>query len=105
MGNTHWISNVVVSVCLPRIEYEKNKLNISKNLHRIPGLQGKSSDNSIGQTVFKLSDEQISWIASINMLFVPIGALISGLFMESLGKRRMMQVHLFFTFVILFDDD
>lgn len=58
----------------------------------IPGLQGKSNDNSTTHPDFELSDQQISWIGSVNMLFVPIGCLISGLFMEAMGKRRMMQV-------------
>lgn len=59
----------------------------------IPGLQGKSGDNSTGHAPeFDLSDEQISWLGSINLLCVPIGSLASGLLMESLGKRRMMQV-------------
>lgn len=39
-----------------------------------------------------LSNEQVSWIGSINLLFVPFGSLASGLLMDPLGKRRMMQV-------------
>lgn len=58
----------------------------------IPGLQGKSGNNSTGKPEFELSDEQISWLGSINMLCVPVGSLASGLLMEPLGKRRMMQV-------------
>lgn len=59
----------------------------------IPGLQGKSVDNSTYiELDFVLTDEEISWIGSITMLCVPVGSLTSGLLMEPLGKRRMMQV-------------
>lgn len=58
----------------------------------IPGLQGKSSDNSTSEADFELTENEISWIGSINLLCVPIGSLTSGLFMEPIGKRRMMQV-------------
>lgn len=57
----------------------------------IPGLQYKG-ENSTDQPDFVLGDEEISWIASINLLCVPLGSLTSGLLMDPVGKRRMMQV-------------
>ncbi|XP_031620230.1 facilitated trehalose transporter Tret1-like [Contarinia nasturtii] len=50
----------------------------------LPGLD-KDSD-------WPLSGDEISWIGSINLLCVPLGSLTSGLLMEKLGKRRMMQL-------------
>lgn len=61
----------------------------------IPGLQYKG-ENSTEQPDFVLSNDQISWIGSINLLCVPLGSITSGLLMEPVGKRRMMQVR--FTF-------
>lgn len=57
----------------------------------IPGLQGKNG-NSTSQTDFVLSNEEVSWIGSINLLCVPLGSLTSGLLMDPIGKRRMMQI-------------
>lgn len=61
----------------------------------IPGLQYKG-ENSSEQPDFILDDNQISWIGSINLLCVPFGSITSGLLMDSIGKRRMMQVRLNF---------
>lgn len=66
----------------------------------IPGLQYKG-DNSTAQPDFVLNDDEISWIGSINLLCVPIGSLTSGLLMDPIGKRRMMQVRLDFLSLIL----
>lgn len=61
----------------------------------IPGLQYKG-ENSTEQPDFILDDNEISWIGSINLLCVPLGSITSGLLMDSIGKRRMMQVRLNF---------
>lgn len=58
----------------------------------IPGLQGKNSNSTSSETDFVLSNEEISWIGSINLLCVPFGSLASGLLMDPVGKRRMMQI-------------
>lgn len=57
----------------------------------IPGLQhkfGSVTDNDLDL----VSDEQVSWVGSINFLLVPLGNIISGYLAEPVGKRRMMQV-------------
>lgn len=57
----------------------------------IPGLQAKDG-NATSQPEFVLGAEEISWIGSINLLFVPFGSLTSAVLMEPIGKRRMMQL-------------
>lgn len=61
----------------------------------IPGLQYKG-ENATDQPDFVLNDDQISWIGSINLLCVPLGSITSGLLMDPVGKRRMMQVRFVF---------
>lgn len=57
----------------------------------LPGLLHQFG-NVTKQDLDVISVEQASWIGSINLLFVPIGSITSGLLMDPLGKRRMMQV-------------
>ncbi|XP_031638552.1 facilitated trehalose transporter Tret1-like [Contarinia nasturtii] len=57
----------------------------------LPGLESKR-DNSTAEPEFLLTNEEKSWIGSINLLCVPLGSLTSGLLMDALGKRRMMQL-------------
>lgn len=59
----------------------------------IPGLQhkfGNVTDNDLDLA----SDDQVSWIGSINFLFVPCGDVLSGFLADPVGKRRMMQVNI-----------
>lgn len=59
----------------------------------IPGLQHKFG-NVTDIDLDLISNEQVSWIGSVNLLFVPLGSIVSGLLVDPLGKRRMMQVTL-----------
>ncbi|XP_055312540.1 facilitated trehalose transporter Tret1 isoform X2 [Sitodiplosis mosellana] len=57
----------------------------------IPAIQGGDArDASKGE--FKLSDDQVSWLSSINLLCVPLGCFLSGMLTEPTGKRRAMQL-------------
>lgn len=42
---------------------------------------------------FELTTEEISWIGLINLLSVTFGCVSSGLLMDPIGKRRLMQVY------------
>ncbi|XP_031636749.1 facilitated trehalose transporter Tret1 isoform X2 [Contarinia nasturtii] len=57
----------------------------------IPAIQGGDArDSSKGE--FLLTKNQISWLSSINLLCVPLGCFLSGMFTEPTGKRRAMQL-------------
>ncbi|XP_030767026.1 facilitated trehalose transporter Tret1-like [Sitophilus oryzae] len=56
----------------------------------IPMLGGNDED---GDEVIILSDEAISWIASVNHLCVPIGCLLSGFVSSPMGRKRFLQIN------------
>lgn len=70
----------------------------------LPGLENKRGNST--QPEFLLTENEKSWIGSINLLCVPLGSLTSGLLMDKLGKRRMMQVrmdeiYIFFRLIVV----
>lgn len=58
----------------------------------IPALIAPNNSNSTTTDGLYLTNTEISWIGSINLLCVPIGSLLSGILVEPLGKRRVMQI-------------
>lgn len=56
----------------------------------IPALQEKPDEEKTEG--FYLNKAQISWISSINLIFVPLGCIFSGSFTAFLGRRRAMQL-------------
>lgn len=63
----------------------------------IPALQVEYGNMTESDSGFNINDETISWLGSVNYLCVPLGSLTSGLLMDPLGKRRLMQVKNIFT--------
>ncbi|KAF5299385.1 hypothetical protein FQR65_LT09426 [Abscondita terminalis] len=53
----------------------------------IPGL----SENNKNED-FRLNEQQISWIGSINLMCVPVGCLLSGFLTQPVGRKRSMQI-------------
>ncbi|KAF5288898.1 hypothetical protein FQA39_LY03777 [Lamprigera yunnana] len=51
----------------------------------IAALSGKDKD-------FFLTEEEISWIGSINLMCVPIGCLVSGVATDPIGRKKSMQL-------------
>ncbi|XP_069669485.1 facilitated trehalose transporter Tret1-like [Periplaneta americana] len=41
---------------------------------------------------FSLTEEQISWFSSINLICVPVGGLVSGAITQSLGRKKAMML-------------
>lgn len=56
----------------------------------IPALQENPDEEKTEE--FYLNKAQISWISSINLIFVPLGCVFSGSFTAFLGRRRAMQL-------------
>ncbi|KAK6622135.1 hypothetical protein RUM44_001942 [Polyplax serrata] len=52
----------------------------------IPSLQ-----NAPANATLSLSDEEVSWFSSINLISVPLGCLISGVVTQPFGRKRSMQ--------------
>ncbi|KAF5288909.1 hypothetical protein FQA39_LY03788 [Lamprigera yunnana] len=53
----------------------------------IPGLSGNDANEE-----FRLNQEQVSWIGSINLMCVPLGCILSGVITQPVGRRRSMQI-------------
>ncbi|XP_072375719.1 facilitated trehalose transporter Tret1-like isoform X2 [Diabrotica undecimpunctata] len=53
----------------------------------VPGISG----NDRSETILFGQDE-ISWISSINLIFIPMGCLISGSITQAIGRKRAMQI-------------
>ncbi|XP_030758832.1 uncharacterized protein LOC115884410, partial [Sitophilus oryzae] len=50
-----------------------------------------SQRNDTSESIF-ITEEEISWIGSLNYLFVPLGCLLSGILTHLIGRKRSMQV-------------
>lgn len=56
----------------------------------IPALQ-EDETNVKKIESFYLSKTEVSWISSINLIFVPLGCVLSGVFSSLIGRKRAMQ--------------
>ncbi|KAF5288903.1 hypothetical protein FQA39_LY03782 [Lamprigera yunnana] len=52
----------------------------------IGGILSQDSDK------FSTTENSVSWMGSIGLLTVPVGALLSGIAMQAFGRKRMMQL-------------
>ncbi|XP_065163161.1 facilitated trehalose transporter Tret1-like [Atheta coriaria] len=41
---------------------------------------------------FQMTHEQLSWIGAINLIFVPLGCLVSGPYCDKFGRKKAMQM-------------
>lgn len=59
----------------------------------IPALQEDDTNNDEKKVVesFYLSQTEVSWISSLNLIFVPLGCVLSGVFSSLIGRKRAMQ--------------
>lgn len=62
----------------------------------IPAIMGGEGREASIHGEIVLNKDQISWFSSINLICVPVGCIFSGALAQPFGRRRAMQVTIYF---------
>ncbi|XKL67981.1 hypothetical protein PGB90_003472 [Kerria lacca] len=75
---TYGMTLGITTIAIPALEQNTNLSNISE------------STQNLRTDSLKLTESQISWFSSINLICVPVGCFISGAITQPLGRKRSM---------------